>query len=89
MLDDYADAFRALPCAARLAGHEVVAFTDSVSGAALVERLDGFDAVVLLQQRTAVPRDVVERLTTCGWSARPDATPATSTSPRSPSAASW
>ena len=64
VLDDYADAFRALPCAKRLAGHEVVAFTDTVRGDALVERLDGFDAVVLLQQRTALPREVVERLTT-------------------------
>lgn len=64
MLDDYADAFGTLPCAARLAGHEVVAFSDSVTGDALVERLDGFDAVVLLQQRTALPADVVERLAT-------------------------
>ena len=64
VLDDYADVFRTLPCAARLGDHEVVAFTDSVTGDALVERLDGFDAVVLLQQRTALPREVVERLTT-------------------------
>jgi D-3-phosphoglycerate dehydrogenase len=64
VLDDYADVFGTLPCAGRLAGHEVVAFTDSVAGAALVRRLDGFDAVVLLQQRTALPREVVEGLTT-------------------------
>jgi D-3-phosphoglycerate dehydrogenase len=64
VLDDYADAFRALPCAERLAAHDVVTFTDSVTGAALVDRLDGFDAVVLLQQRTALPTDVAERLTT-------------------------
>lgn len=64
VLDDYADAFRTLPCAARLGEHEVVAFTDSVAGDALVARLEGFDAVVLLQQRTALPRAVVERLTT-------------------------
>ena len=64
VLDDYADAFGTLPCAARLPGHQVVAFTDSVTGDALVARLDGFDAVVLLQQRTALPRDVVERLST-------------------------
>lgn len=64
VLDDHADAFGTLPCAQRLAGHEVVAFTDSVTGAALVDRLDGFDAVVLLQQRTALPREVVEGLTT-------------------------
>jgi D-3-phosphoglycerate dehydrogenase len=64
VLDDYAGAFATLPAAARLEGHEVVAFADSVTGDALVERLDGFDAAVLLQQRTAVPRAVVERLTT-------------------------
>ena len=64
VLDDYADVFRTLPCAARLGNHEVVAFTDSVTGEALVQRLDGFDAVVLLQQRTALPRAVVEGLTT-------------------------
>ena len=64
VLDDYAGAFERLPAAARLEGHEVVSFADSVTGAALAERLDGFDAVILLQQRTAVPREVVERLTT-------------------------
>ncbi|MEO6412374.1 MAG: D-2-hydroxyacid dehydrogenase family protein [Pedococcus sp.] len=64
VLDDYASAFARLPAAGRLAGHEVVSFADSVTGAGLAERLDGFDAVILLQQRTAVPRDVVERLTT-------------------------
>lgn len=64
VLDDYAGAFARLPAARRLEGHDVVAFTDSVRGEALAERLDGFDAVILLQQRTPVPRDVVERLTT-------------------------
>jgi D-3-phosphoglycerate dehydrogenase len=64
VLDDYASAFARLPAAGRLEGHELVSFADSVTGDALVERLDGFDAVILLQQRTAVPREVVERLTT-------------------------
>ena len=64
VLDDYAGAFARLPAARRLEGHDVVAFTHSVRGEALAERLDGFDAVILLQQRTPVPRDVVERLTT-------------------------
>lgn len=64
VLDDYADAFRTLPAAARLRDHDVVCFTDSVTGDDLVARLDGFDAVVLLQQRTALPADVVERLGT-------------------------
>jgi D-3-phosphoglycerate dehydrogenase len=64
VLDDYARAFARLPAAQRLTDHEVVAFTDSVTGDALVDRLDGFDAAILLHQRTAIPRDVVERLTT-------------------------
>ena len=54
VLDDYASAVRAAAAAARrLEDHEVVTFADSVTGDALVERLDGFDAVILLQQRTA------------------------------------
>jgi D-3-phosphoglycerate dehydrogenase len=53
-----------LECARRLEGHDVVAFRDPVRGDALVERLDGFDAVVLLQQRTALPREVAQRLGT-------------------------
>ena len=64
VLDDYAGAFVRLPAAGRLVEHEVVSFADSVRGVALVERLDGFHAAILLQQRTAVPRHVVERLTT-------------------------
>lgn len=64
VLDDYSGAFARLPAARRLEGHDVVVFTDSARGEALAERLDGFDAVILLQQRTPVPRDVVERLTT-------------------------
>jgi D-3-phosphoglycerate dehydrogenase len=64
VLDDYASAFARLPAAARLGNHEVVTFADSVTGDALAERLDGFDAVILLQQRTAISREVVERLTT-------------------------
>ncbi|SDP56095.1 D-3-phosphoglycerate dehydrogenase [Pedococcus dokdonensis] len=64
VLDDHAGVFGSLPAAARLAGHDVVAFTDPVRGDDLVARLDGFDAVVLLQQRTPLPADVVERLRT-------------------------
>lgn len=64
MLDDHQSAFGRLDAARRLDGHEVAAFADSMTGDALVERLHGFDAVVLLQQRTALPRDVVERLDT-------------------------
>lgn len=66
VLDDYQAAFGRLEAARRLAeaGHEVVTFADSVSGPALAGRLSGFDAVVLLQQRTALPREVVDHLDT-------------------------
>ncbi len=64
VLDDYQDAFRSLKCAARLKGHEVTAYRDTVKDPArLAERLNGHDAAILLQQRTPIPRAVVEKLT--------------------------
>jgi D-3-phosphoglycerate dehydrogenase len=62
VLDDYQDVFRTLDAAKRLAGHEVVTFSRALRGDALCAALDGFDAVVLTQQRTALPREAVERL---------------------------
>jgi D-3-phosphoglycerate dehydrogenase / 2-oxoglutarate reductase len=63
VLDDYQDAFRSLQCTARLKDHEVVAFHDTEKDAArLAARLQGFDAVILTQQRSAFPRAVVEKL---------------------------
>jgi D-3-phosphoglycerate dehydrogenase / 2-oxoglutarate reductase len=64
VLDDYQSAFGQLDAARRLADHEVVTFADSVTGDELADRLHGFDAVVLLQQRTALHRQVVQRLDT-------------------------
>ena len=53
VLDDYQDAFRKLKCFDRLKGHDVVTYRDSVKEPAkLAERLNGADAVILLQQRT-------------------------------------
>jgi D-3-phosphoglycerate dehydrogenase len=64
VLDDYQDAFRSLKCAARLKGHEVTAYRDTVKDPGrLAERLNGHDAAILLQQRTPIPRAVVEKLT--------------------------
>jgi D-3-phosphoglycerate dehydrogenase len=64
ILDDYQDAFRTLKCAAKLKGHEVTAYRDTVKDPAkLAERLNGHDAAILLQQRTPIPRAVVEKLT--------------------------
>lgn len=63
VLDDYQDAFRTLGAAKKLGGHEVVCFRDSVRTAPeLAARLEGFDAVILTQQRTAFPREVVDAL---------------------------
>jgi D-3-phosphoglycerate dehydrogenase len=64
VLDDYQDAFRTLKCAARLKGHEVTTYHDTVKDPALLaQRLNNHDAAILLQQRTPIPRAVVEKLT--------------------------
>jgi len=63
VLDDFQQVFRTLDCYPRLEGHDIVTFNDSVKDpAALAERLQGFDAVVLTQQRTPLTRATIERL---------------------------
>ena len=63
VLDDYGDAFRTLSCFPRLAGHDVTVFNDTVKEPeALAGRLADADAVVLVQQRSPLPRAVIERL---------------------------
>ena len=65
VLDDYQDVFRTLKCAAKLKGHDVVTYRDSVKEPAkLAERLSGAQAVILLQQRTPFPRAAAEKVTT-------------------------
>jgi len=65
ILDDYQDVFRTLKCHSRLKGHDVAVYHDSVKEPAkLAERLNGADAVILLQQRTPFPRAAAERVTT-------------------------
>lgn len=60
VLDDYQDAFRRSDGFGRLGEHEVVVFTDTVHDpVALARRLDGFEALVLIQQRSALPASVV------------------------------
>jgi len=64
ILDDYQDVFRTLKCHSRLKGHDVAVYHDSVKEPAkLAERLNGADAVILLQQRTPFPRAAAERVT--------------------------
>ena len=63
ILDDWFDTLRALPCFERLEGHEVTVFTDHVEDTdRLAERLQGFDALVLIRERTEIRAALLERL---------------------------
>lgn len=63
ILDDYQDAARTLTCFNKLAGHDVYSITEHVRDpAGLAQRLDGAEAVVMIQQRCPLPRAAVERL---------------------------
>lgn len=63
VLDDYQKAFHRLACANRLKGHEVAVFHENEKDPAkLVARLKDADAVILTQERTAFPRNLIERL---------------------------
>jgi D-3-phosphoglycerate dehydrogenase len=55
ILDDYFDTIRHLPCFAKLAGHDVTIFRDhEPEPHALAARLKGFEAVVLIRERTQI-----------------------------------
>jgi len=61
--DDYQDIFRAAPGYARLAAHEVIVYNEPVKDVpALAGRLQDADIVVLTQQRTRFPRELIELL---------------------------
>jgi len=63
ILDDWFDTLRTLPCFERLDGHDVTVFTDHVEETEpLVERLQGFDALVLIRERTEIRAPLLERL---------------------------
>jgi len=63
ILDDWFDTLRTLQCFERLAGHEVTVFTDHVQDTdVLAERLQGFDALVLIRERTQIRAALLERL---------------------------
>ena len=63
ILDDYQDCVRSLACFSLLDGHEVKVFTSSARGAGqLAIRLAEFDALVLIRERTAFPRQLLEKL---------------------------
>lgn len=63
IIDDYQDAFRRLECTKKLAGHELIAFTDTEKDPAkLAARIKDAEVLVLTQQRSKLPRAVIEKL---------------------------
>ncbi|HEX6863626.1 MAG TPA: D-2-hydroxyacid dehydrogenase family protein [Thermoanaerobaculia bacterium] len=61
--DDYQDAVRGLACFAKLAGHSVTVYTDTVKEIdALAERFREADALVLIRERTRITEPLLERL---------------------------
>ncbi|MEM0978166.1 MAG: D-2-hydroxyacid dehydrogenase family protein [Pseudomonadota bacterium] len=63
ILDDWFDTLRGLPCFAKLQGMDVTVFNDHVPEVAnLAARLQGFDAVVLFRERTAITSDLLDQL---------------------------
>ena len=63
ILDDYHDTLRALPCFAKLAGHEVTIWNDHVQDTeSLTQRLADAEVLVLIRERTKIGADLLERL---------------------------
>ncbi len=63
ILDDWFDTLRGLPCFAKLAAHDVTVWTDhKPDPAALAERVQEADALVLFRERTAIGTPLLERL---------------------------
>ena len=63
VIDDYQDAFRKMKCFSKLQGHEVISYTSSEKDPVKFgKRVEGCEAVVLTQQRSFMPRAVIENL---------------------------
>ena len=61
--DDYQNCVRSLACFSKLAAHQVTVFNDTLHDvAALAERLQNFDALVLTRERTAISAALLARL---------------------------
>ena len=61
--DDYQNCVRSLACFSKLAAHQVTVFNDTLHDvAALAERLQNFDALVLTRERTAIRAELLARL---------------------------
>ena len=63
VLDDFQNVARTLaPWSTLSPRAEITFFNDNVTGEALIERLQPFDSVMLIRERTKLPRAVVSRL---------------------------
>ena len=63
ILDDWFDTLRALACFEKLADHDVTVFNDHVQDTdVLAARLRGFEALVLIRERTEIRTPLLERL---------------------------
>ena len=63
VIDDYQDAFRNLACAARLQGHEIKVYRDTEKDPAkFALRLEGYEALIMTQQRSPLPKALVDKL---------------------------
>lgn len=61
--DDYQDAVRHLSCFAKLAGHDVTIYNDTVKDvSALAGRFRDADALVLIRERTAITEELLAKL---------------------------
>lgn len=61
--DDYQNCVRSLACFSKLAGHQVTVFNDTLHDiAALAERLQNFDALVLTRERTVISAALLAHL---------------------------
>lgn len=65
VLDDWSRGFRKLACYARLKDHDVVVYHDTEKDLAkLAARINGADALILTQERSPFPRELIEQFTT-------------------------
>lgn len=63
ILDDYQDVVRKLQCAAKLDAYTAKVYTNTVKGIGqLSVRLKDADVIVLIRERTALPRALIEKL---------------------------
>ncbi len=63
VIDDYQDAFKKMQCFAKLQGHEVISYnTSEKDPVKFAQRVAGCEAIVLTQQRSFLPRAMIEAL---------------------------